>query len=201
VAAVLLLAPVIFQTFTMHKLARYFAISSLLLIFVSLNTSAQNIAKTEDGVVLHPDANLAGNAQAVKLQVITGNIIRVMASASANFAHDKSLITVYSKPTEKNFTITETIDAVVLKTQLLSATINKQTGAVSFTDVNGKPILKEKQTNGRSLKPVAYDGEGFYKIKQTFETTADDALYGLGQHQDGIMNYRNQQVYFFQNNS
>jgi alpha-D-xyloside xylohydrolase len=30
---------------------------------------------------------------------------------------------------------------------------------------------------------------------------ADDAWYGLGQHQDGIMNYRGQQVSFFQNNT
>jgi alpha-D-xyloside xylohydrolase len=156
---------------------------------------------TNDGVVVYPDKALAGNVQAIKLQVISDKIIRIMASADSGFSGSKSLITVYTKTAEKNWTANETNIAIVLKTQFLVATINKQTGAVSFTDVNGKPILKEKQANGRSLKPVVYDGEGFYKIKQTFETTADDALYGLGQHQDGIMNYRNQQVYFFQNNT
>src|SRR5690606_4112489 len=46
-----------------------------------------------------------------------------------------------------------------------------------------------------------FDGEPFYNIRQTFVTTPDDALYGLGQHQDGIVNYRNNQVYLFQNNT
>ena len=36
---------------------------------------------------------------------------------------------------------------------------------------------------------------------QTFQSTSDDAWYGLGQHQDGVMNYRGQQVTFFQNNT
>jgi alpha-D-xyloside xylohydrolase len=154
-----------------------------------------------DGVIVYPDKALAGNVQVIKLQVISGKIIRVMASADSDFSDSKSLITVYAKTAEINWTASETSDDVVLKTQSLIAMINKQTGAVSFKDINGKPILKEQQMNGRSLMPVVSDGEGFYKIKQTFETTPDDALYGLGQHQDGIMNYRNQQVYFFQNNT
>ncbi|HEX5151007.1 MAG TPA: TIM-barrel domain-containing protein [Parafilimonas sp.] len=156
---------------------------------------------TNDGIIVYPDKALAGNVQIIKLEVISDKIIRVMASGEPGFSGSKSLITIYTNTAEKNWTANETNDAIVLKTQALIATVNKQTGAVSFTDVNDKPVLKEKQMNGRSLKPVVYDGEGFYKIKQTFETTPDDALYGLGQHQDGIMNYRNQQVYFFQNNT
>jgi alpha-D-xyloside xylohydrolase len=38
-------------------------------------------------------------------------------------------------------------------------------------------------------------------MKQSFSTTADDALYGLGQHQDGIVNYKGEQVFLFQNNT
>jgi alpha-D-xyloside xylohydrolase len=167
----------------------------------SCTASAQNITKTNEGVIIRLDPNVSGGAQAVQLQVVSNNIIRVMASPNTDFEDNKSLITVYAKSTNENFTEDETNAAVVLKTQSLIAIINKQTGAVSFTDVNGKPILQEKQSNGRNLKPVVYDGQEFYKIKQIFQTTPDDAIYGLGQHQDGIMNYRNQQVYFFQNNT
>ncbi|HEY2726237.1 MAG TPA: TIM-barrel domain-containing protein, partial [Parafilimonas sp.] len=119
----------------------------------------------------------------------------------AGFSSQKSLITVYSKLPEKNWDVKETDSTLILKTNSLIATVNAETGAVSFTDINGKPILKEKQLNGRSFQPAVYDGEPFYKIQQTFETTPDDAIYGLGQHQDGIINYRNQQEKLFQNNT
>jgi alpha-D-xyloside xylohydrolase len=173
----------------------------LMLRLTSLNVSAQTITKTENGIIVHPEATVSNGVQAVQLQVISNNIIRVLASPASGFSNDESLITVYAKPTPGNFTINETGDAVAVKTASLTAIVNKKTGAVSFTDATGKAILSEKQNNGRSVKPVVYDGQGFYKIKQVFETTPDDAIYGLGQHQDGIMNYRNQQVYFFQNNT
>src|SRR6202042_15994 len=35
----------------------------------------------------------------------------------------------------------------------------------------------------------------------TFETSHGDALYGLGQHQDDVYNYKNRQVTLFQNNT
>lgn len=182
----------------MRKLTGYFAAGCFLMF--SLNVSAQNITKTENGVIVRTNSNVSGGVQAVQLQVVSNNIIRVLASPAAGFSDDKSLLTVYPKSTQ-SFTVNETGDAVTIKTGAVTATVNKQTGAVSFADANGNPILQEKQANGRSLKPVVYDGQGFYSIKQSFQTTADDAIYGLGQHQDGIMNYRNQQVYFFQNNT
>lgn len=172
----------------------------LMFLLVFQQVSAQIFIKTNNGLTEYPNPDFSGNVKAIKLQVISDKIIGITASADSNFSETRSLITVYPNSTE-NFTTNETNDVVVLKTRSLTATINKQTGAVSFADANGNSILKEKQMNGRSLKPVVYDGETFYKIKQSFETTADDAIYGLGQHQDGIVNYRNQQVYFFQNNT
>ena len=188
--------------FTMLKRIGYYTAGVCLMWCVTvLNASAQTVTKTENGVIIHPDATVSGGVQAVQLQVISNNIIRVRASPVSGFTNDTSLITVYTKPTSGNFSVNETNDAVAVKTTALTATVNKKTGAVSFTDANGKTVLQEKQANGRSVKPVVYDGQGFYKIKQVFETTPDDAIYGLGQHQDGIMNYRNQQVFFFQNNT
>ncbi len=178
----------------------FFVIATMLLPF-ALKANSGKYEITSDGLIVYPNAALAGNAQIIKLQVISDKIIRIIASADSNFSNQKSLITVYSKSPEKTWSVQEITDGLVLKTNLLIAIINTETGAVSFTDINGKPILKEKQINGRSLEPTVYDGDLFYKIRQTFETTTDDAIYGLGQHQDGIVNYRNQQVNLFQNNT
>ena len=48
---------------------------------------------------------------------------------------------------------------------------------------------------------AVFDGQPLYHINQTFQTTDDDAWYGLGQHQSDVYNYRNHQVYLFQNNT
>ena len=54
---------------------------------------------------------------------------------------------------------------------------------------------------GRNFESAIFDGRRHYHLTQTFQSTEDDAWYGLGQHQDGIMNYKGQQVTFFQNNT
>lgn len=155
---------------------------------------------TSDGVIIYPEINFSGNTRAVKLQVISDRIIRVIASPAEELPAVKSLITVYG-PATKNWTIVEKNGKVILKTPALTATILLSTGAVSFADRTGKPLLAERQYNGRSFSPAVFEGQKTYGISQTFETTADDAYYGLGQHQDGQFNYKGQQVFLFQNNT
>jgi len=157
--------------------------------------------KTKDGIIVITDPVFTGTSNAVKLEVVSNNIIRVTASPSATIAERNSLITVYTFDPDLKWDVQETEEKITLKTRSLIATVVIHTGAVSFTDINGKPILQEKQMNGRSFEPAVFEGEKLYHIKQTFETTSNDAIYGLGQHQDDVMNYRNQQVTLFQNNT
>ncbi len=182
----------------MLKCANY--ILFLMLIFAAENISAQNFIKVDDGVVVYPGLSSTGNVYAVKLQVYNDKIIRVIASATDSF-QNKSLIILNQSPQKINFTVNDVNDSVQLKTNALIASVNKQTGTVSFYDLNGKSILKEKEYNSNSLTPAVFEGEPLYNIEQTFTTTNDDALYGLGQHQDGIVNYRNNQEFLWQNNT
>ena len=185
----------------MLKLANYFfAGFFLMLTSISFNLSAQQFSKTNNGIVVYPNQNLSGNVHAVMVQVISDKIIRVTAGAADSF-QNKSLIILDQSSQKINFTVNDSGDSIQVKTNALIASINKQTGAVAFYDVNGKSMLAEKKYNGKSLVPAVFDGEALYNIQQTFTTTPDDALYGLGQHQDGIVNYRNNQVFLWQNNT
>ena len=179
----------------------FFLIMSLCLVALVSFADGERFIKTADGIIVYPDASISGNTQLVKLQVIAGNIIRVIASPVENIQDNKSLVTVYSINNNLKWDVQENKDRIVLKTNCLIATVTLNTGAVSFTDINGKPILHEKKMGGRNFEPVVIDGGQSYHIKQSFETTEDDAIYGLGQHQDDIFNYRNQQVTLFQNNT
>ena len=63
----------------------------------SLANGDTSFIKTEDGVIIYPDAELAGNTRAIRLQVITDNIIRVIASPEKEFPVQNSLITEFRK--------------------------------------------------------------------------------------------------------
>ena len=174
------------------------------LLILSIKVGAvpfsENIEEIKYGVIIYPDINLSGNTRAIRLQVITDKIIRVTASPNLKFPEVQSLITVYDFMS-KNYTLIKKSDRVILKTPSVTASVLLSTGAVSFTDKSGNPILMERQNNGRSFTPAVFEGQSSYGISQIFETTADDAYYGLGQHQSNQFNYKGQQVFMFQNNT
>jgi alpha-D-xyloside xylohydrolase len=179
----------------------------LVLLLISLSTLSQaagTYVRTPDGIIVYPDVHLSGNTAAVKLSVIADNIIRVLCSpGSSNEDIEKvsSLITVYKTDPSLKWDITNGEDKVILRTRLITATVTIATGAVSFTDAAGQPILAEKTSGGRSFEATVFDGEPSYHIRQTFETAPGEAFYGLGQHQDGLFNYKDHQVNLFQNNT
>ena len=156
---------------------------------------------TPDGVIIFTDPLVTGSINAVKLEVISDNIIRVIAAPGKELASAQSLVTVYSKQPGLSWNVISSKGSLTLKTKAIIAIVNLKTGAVSFADLKGKKILGEKQLMGRSFQPAVFEGKRYYNLIQTFQTTSDDAWYGLGQHQDGVINYRGQQVSFFQNNT
>lgn len=156
--------------------------------------------KTSDGVIVYPGSEIQGQPKAIKLQVINDNIIRVTASPEKEFPSVKSLITNYTNSGLPQWDLLAGDDSIIVKTRSISAVVNLLSGNVAFNNVHGKKILAEKSMSC-SLKPVVFEGERTYTINQNFETSADDAWYGLGQHQDGLMNYKGYQVFLFQNNT
>jgi alpha-D-xyloside xylohydrolase len=157
--------------------------------------------QTSDGVIVYTDPAFTGISYAVKLEVVADNIIRVIAAPGKKLPPAESLITVYAKRKDLTWKLVTSGDKLNLKTSALTATVHLKTGVVAFFDSRGRKIINEKPTGGRSFQPAVFDGERYYHMTQTFQSPPDDAWYGLGQHQDGILNYRGHQVTFFQNNT
>ena len=157
--------------------------------------------QTNDGIIVYTDPLFTGTTNAIKLEVVADNIIRVIAASGKEIATTQSLITVYSKRGDLFWTVFPEKELVTLQTKSLIARVDQKTGAVSFFDKKGKKILAEKTPEGRVGKATVYEGKSCTKLSQTFQSTEDDAWYGLGQHQSGVMNYKGQQVTFFQNNT
>ena len=80
-------------------------------------------------------------------------------------------------------------DAVV-DTGEIKILISLDWGNLEFQDEQGHRILQEFQDEPRRYQPVTMNGEQLYAVKERFHPQVREALYGLGQHQNGVFNYR-----------
>ncbi len=172
--------------------------SGLLSMFNGKSEKAEPLTawqKTDHGVVVTPTN---GTAKKVRLEVMTDSIIRVTVTPTDNLDLPKSLIVNAAPSSDVKFDVTAAGDILTLKTAKVSAEISLSTGTVKFRDENGKMVLDGY--NGGEFTPVKVDGQDFYAIRQEFNRGSDEGFYGLGQHQNGQMNYNGEDVILAQHN-
>lgn len=72
------------------------------------------------------------------------------------------------------------------------------------TVIDAEPVIRKKLTANGEVSYIEnarrVDAGTAYEGTLTFEVSEDCALYGLGQHEDGVYDYRNQEEYLYQNN-
>ena len=181
--------------------AKYGAmVAALLLGVVGLGVAPARAGaayvRIADGVVVAP---ATGVAKRVRLEVVSPTIIRVTAFPSESLALPASLMAVRTGSERVAFAVKSTGAAVTLSTGKLQAVVGVDDGRVVFEDPRGKVITSEVP-NGRELRPVSIDGRAYYAIRQQFESAAGEALYGLGQHQTGIIDYKGRDITLAQHN-
>lgn len=147
------------------------------------------------GVHKHSDGvELDLPSETVRVQVWSDRIIRVTRGAQNATAPAKSL-SVIARPAKTRWALTQDADWLVLKTDALQVRVDCQTGQVGFFDLSGRPVLQE--TGGPRDFPAALGANG---VHQSFELAPTEKIYGLGQHQSGIWNYRGTTVHLQQVN-
>lgn len=135
----------------------------------------------------------------VEIQLYSPSTVRVLKYPKGKTV-DKKSYSVVATPKPLPFSVQEEQGNILLKSDSLSVKLNLQTGKVSYTDLRGKQLLAEKDW-GIQFTPVEYDGEKTYLVRQAFRLDKEEAIYGLGQHQKGKMNQRNQLVQLRQINT
>ena len=91
--------------------------------------------------------------------------------------------------------------AATLDTGNIKISISSESGNLQFNDEQGQRLLKEYQTSPRRYEPVTTNGEALYRVSDRFPMTTEEAIYGLGQHQNGIFNYRGAVIELAQQNT
>ena len=193
----------------------FYSLSAIAAILLSACSANQGVAVDGQQVTVQVGQ---GDAKLVRLEVVGEKIIRVSATAESRFADPQSLIIV--PQTEKTaFNVAENGDTVTVETSSIKANVLKSTGEVWFADAAGNIILQEQKGGGKTFvpyscqqtvwtanadgpaekaNPTTYTG---WTTRTVFESPADEAFYGLGQHQADDWNYKGKNEELFQYNT
>ncbi len=147
------------------------------------------------------------NSGLLKVQVQADDIIRVTFSPDPNFKGDDMVVVPSQSPAPKWDMETATASSgqlgggtTVLTTAKLIVSVNLADGAISFKDLSGKTILAETP-GGHQLEAAEVMGEKTNHVQQTWQANADESLYGLGQHQQGLMDIKGYDLDLWQYNT
>ena len=173
-------------------------IFSFTVVFNFQNCSAYK--KAENGIVLQLTKRNPNDSQLLKIQVCNDEIIHVIATPEKNISSRPSLMVNKVKWTPVFFNIDEHDDFITLSTKKLSVRIDKVNGTLVFFDLNSKKLLVEKNSNSKIITPAKVMEEDTYHIQQFFESPNDEAFYGFGAHQNGLFNYKGQDLDLWQLN-
>ena len=135
----------------------------------------------------------------LKVQVCSDSMVHVLYSATASFPKRQDYVVIkVNWPTPK-FTMQSSDDTVVLTTSLLKITITRKDGSISYAELTGDSLVTE---GSRHLTAMKVNGEETYRAESFVNIYGShEGLYGLGQHQAGVWNYRGESVDISQDNS
>lgn len=175
---------------------KFFSISLVAgsLLVACSGTKVQTIDR---GVVVEVQPQHATDVRKVRVEVMGEKLLHVSATPERSFDDTESLIIV-PQSSQTPFTVEEQEKTVAVKTAQVCAIVDKTTGQVHFTDRAGKVLLQEDR---RHFTPIEVEGTQAYTVHQTFQSDADEAFYGLGQHQSDEFNYKGKNEELFQYNT
>jgi alpha-D-xyloside xylohydrolase len=153
------------------------------------------VMRVDRGVIVTPNA---GPAKRVRVLVYGDGLFRVSAVPGEDIDNLPKSLMVTAAPAG-DFTIKTAAGLVTIRTARGSAEIRTSDGRVLIRDAAGVPVLTESRRG--SFVPVTIDGKSFVATQQQFNPGTDEGFYGLGQHQNGQMNYNGEDVELAQHNT
>lgn len=163
----------------------------------------------------------------MKIEFLKANIVHVVYTKRNNFTDKDSMMIRKIARQKLPFEIEERKDCLKISTGELVLIIDKETYVISWQDSKGEFLLQEsdKQLQEISVELAVFDenskiqtvstADGLkgwrlpsgtkvdrraYSTKLGFKFLEDEAVYGLGQHEEGILNYRGHQQFLYQAN-
>lgn len=144
---------------------------------------------------------IAVGERKTELRVVNKSIIQVRYYETERIKKSESLIIENDMPVFNEWDTVEYDDRVELQTEKLLVVYLKESFSIAFYDrKTGEMILSEKPDDGRKISKTLVEGEETFSIEQTFLSPENEVIGGLGQQQDGAMNYKGRFVNLSQHN-
>jgi alpha-D-xyloside xylohydrolase len=145
-------------------------------------------------------AEVFTGAQTIRVQFESEGCVHVTKCTAKGVLTRTSLIVLPHSLPSLTISFAEDPDSVSLRSDRLWVTVSKSSGAVSYAEASSTALIREEGAS--SITPETVPGEEkAFSIETRFRLKADEGIYGLGQHQDGLMNYRGHSVNLVQANT
>ncbi len=172
---------------------------------------------------------LTSETSRLRIGFVTESIARVTMSGSQPF-QERASLSVVANAWYRNYRVEENADGFSIATGSLAITVDRKTGAMRYFDGKGRLLVREPDRGGKWLTPVevyrnrfsnsdaaatadgvdgvrvsaveserVFDRHAF-QAKLEFVFAEDEALYGLGSHEEGFGNLRGKSRELYQHN-
>ena len=158
-----------------------------------------NLGHAQDQSGTHNGATVHSAHGFVRVEVCSDSVIHIVASSTA--ALPQPVVPAVIRSCAGNqFTTSSDESHVFIHTDKLQVEVDKETGSVKFLTRTGEPVLSEQPQDSRTIS-VGDGTDDKSGIRQTFLLSPGEALYGLGQHQEGFFDLRGIPVQLLQANT
>ncbi len=141
--------------------------------------------------------SVAGGALAI--QFYTDRTIRVTMAPTGHPVNHESLA-VIAGPRHVHVRTLHEANVITMETAHARVLFDRRDETLSFQIADGSTVLRELAPNPRTFESVDVGGTSTFTTTQRFALADDQAFYGLGQHQQGVMNYQGTSVHLEQQN-
>jgi len=166
---------------------------SLLAQWLPLNPVKSVEAQTDGALLVLENGYL-------RFQVCSDSILHITYSLERNLPERPDFLVVKKSWPRTTYSLQNNDPQVVIfSTSRVKIVVTRASSSLVFYDAEGHKLAQEST---RSLSPTEVNGEKTYHSERFVNMwDTQEALYGLGQHQAGVLNYRGESVDISQDNT
>ncbi|MFW5956327.1 MAG: TIM-barrel domain-containing protein [Halorhabdus sp.] len=170
----------------------------------------ETVRRDDDGVTL------AGGDRKLRIEPVDDSIVRVVQTGGAVTPVEESLLVESLPECDVEWTLNDDDQTITLSTDAIRLDIDRETAAFDWRDGDDHRYVREPPDGGKSIEEVSPAelavGEDLagppdtldrtaYETTLAFEFADDESIYGLGQHEEGIEDYRGAMQSLYQTNT
>lgn len=162
------------------KKVSFFSLIILALLMAGCQSKFKyEFEKSQNGITIHQDSTI------IKIEVVNASIIHVNKIIIGTESSTIPDYVTILEPQNVNWNVNESEDVLTISTDALNVFVNGE-GVIEYETKENQKLVSE--TN--ELTYISPNSDQDHSVSQAF-VAGNEALYGLGQYQSGIMNWKN----------